>query len=64
MDKSKDLETEKQCDIHVVSKRTLTAKTVIANVLKMYNLKYVSKKGLEEHIASLIEKDLYDSGHL
>ena len=64
MDKSKDLETEQQCDIHVVSKPTLTAKTVIANVLKMYNLKYVSKKGLEEHIASLIEKDLYDSGHL
>jgi len=64
MDKSKDLETEQQCDIHVVSKRTLTARTVIANVLKMYNLKYVSKKGLEEHIASLIEKDLYDSGHL
>jgi hypothetical protein len=64
MDKSKDLETEQQCDIHVVSKRTLTARNVIANVLKMYNLKYVSKKGLEEHIASLIEKDLYDSGHL
>jgi hypothetical protein len=64
MDKSKDLETEQQCDIHVVSKRTLTARNVIANVLKMYNLKYVSKKGLEEHIASLIEKELYDSGHL
>ena len=64
MDKSKDLETEQQCDIHDVSERTLTARTVIANVLKMYNLKYVSKKGLEEHIASLIEKDLYDSGHL
>jgi hypothetical protein len=64
MDKSKDLETEQQCDIHVVSKRTLTARNVIANMLKMYNLKYVSKKGLEEHIASLIEKELYDSGHL
>ena len=64
MDKSKDLEIEQQCDIHFVSKRTLTARTVIANVLKIYNLKYVSKKGLEEHIAFLIEKDLYDSGHL
>jgi hypothetical protein len=64
MDKSKDLETEQQCDTHVVRKRTLTARDVIANMLKMYNLKYVSKKGLEEHIASLIEKDLYDSGHL
>ena len=64
MENNKELNTKKQCDIHVVSKRTLTARTVIANVLKMYNLKYVSKKGLEEHIASLIEKDLYDSGHL
>jgi hypothetical protein len=48
----------------VVKKNTLSAKKVIANVLKMYNLKYVSKKGLEDIIAKIIEKDLYDSGHL
>ena len=48
----------------VVKNNNLSAKKVIANVLKMYNLKYVSKKGLEDTIAKIIEKDLYDSGHL
>jgi hypothetical protein len=44
--------------------KTITARTVISNVLKMYNLKFVSEEGLEDHIATIIEKDLYDSGHL
>jgi hypothetical protein len=44
--------------------KKISARKVIANVLKMYNLKYVSDEGLEDHIAATIEKDLYDSGHL